>query len=191
MKKNRISGYLIGAVLVIIGIAIMVSYNGLVKKEEQVKRTWAEVQNAYQRRLDLVPNLVNVVKGGAEYEKTTLEKVTEARSKAGSVNISANDIKSIAESQNEVSASLNRLFISVENYPTLKGTRAFADLQTQLEGTERRVKIARKDFNEAVQVYNSTVRTFPTKLVAGLFGFDAKENFNSVAGADEVVEVKF
>lgn len=191
MKKNRISGYLIGAVLVIIGIAIMVSYNGLVKKEEQVKRTWAEVQNAYQRRLDLVPNLVNVVKGGAEYEKTTLEKVTEARSKAGSVNISANDIKSIAESQNEVSASLNRLFISVENYPTLKGTRAFADLQTQLEGTERRVKIARKDFNEAVQVYNSTVRTFPTKLVAGLFGFDAKESFNSVAGADEVVEVKF
>lgn len=191
MKNNRISGYIIGAVLVVIGIAVMISYNGLVKKEEQVKNSWAEVQNAYQRRLDLIPNLVNVVKGGADYERTTLEKVTEARSKAGSVNLSANDIKAVTESQNEVSASLNRLFISVENYPNLKGTKAFSALQTQLVGTERRVKVARKDFNEAVQVYNSSVRTFPTKLVAGLFGFDARESFNSVSGADEVVEVKF
>lgn len=191
MKKNRLTGYLIGAVLVIIGIAIMISYNGLVKKEEQVKRTWAEVQNAYQRRLDLIPNLVNIVKGGADYEKNTLEKVTEARSKTGTVNLSSNDIKAVTESQNEVSASLNRLFISVENYPDLKGTKAFLGLQTQLEGTERRVKVARKDFNEAIQMYNSSVRTFPTKLVAGIFGFDAKESFNSVAGADKVVEVKF
>lgn len=191
MKNNRIIGYIVGAVLVILGIAIMISYNGLVKKEEQVKRTWAEVQNAYQRRLDLIPNLVNIVKGGADYERTTLEKVTEARSKAGSLNLSASDIKAVAESQNEVTTSLNRLFISVENYPNLKGTKAFLGLQTQLEGTERRVKVARKDFNEAVQVYNSSVRTFPTKLVAGLFGFDARESFNSVAGADKVEEVKF
>lgn len=191
MNKNKLTGYVVGALLVIIGIATMITYNGLVKKEEQVKRTWAEVQNAYQRRLDLIPNLVNIVKGGADYERTTLEKVTEARSKAGSVNLSANDIKGIAESQNEVSASLNRLFVSVENYPNLKGTKAFLGLQTQLEGTERRVKVARKDFNEAVQVYNSSVRTFPTKLVAGLFGFKARESFNSVEGADKVVEVKF
>ncbi len=191
MNKNKLTGYVVGALLVIIGIATMITYNGLVKKEEQVKRTWAEVQNAYQRRLDLIPNLVNIVKGGADYERTTLEKVTEARSKAGSVNLSANDIKGIAESQNEVSASLNRLFVSVENYPNLKGTKAFLGLQTQLEGAERRVKVARKDFNEAVQVYNSSVRTFPTKLVAGLFGFKARESFNSVEGADKVVEVKF
>ena len=191
MKNNRISGYIIGAVLVVIGIAVMISYNGLVKKEEQVKNSWAEVQNAYQRRLDLIPNLVNVVKGGTDYERTTLEKVTEARSKAGSVNLSANDIKAVTESQNEVSASLNRLFISVENYPNLKGTKAFSGLQTQLVGTERRVKIARKDFNEAVQLYNSSVRSFPTKIVAGLFGFQPRESFNSVSGADEVVEVKF
>lgn len=191
MNKNKLTGYVVGALLVIIGIATMITYNGLVKKEEQVKRTWAEVQNAYQRRLDLIPNLVNIVKGGADYERTILEKVTEARSKAGSVNLSANGIKGIAESQNEVSASLNRLFVSVENYPNLKGTKAFLGLQTQLEGTERRVKVARKDFNEAVQVYNSSVRTFPTKLVAGLFGFKARESFNSVDGADKVVEVKF
>ena len=191
MKKNKLTGYVVGGLLVVIGIATMISYNGLVKKEEQVKNSWAEVQNAYQRRLDLIPNLVNVVKGGADYERTTLEKVTEARSKAGSLNLSGNDIKAIAESQNEVTASLNRLFISVENYPNLKGTKAFLGLQTQLVGTERRVKVARKDFNEAVQVYNSSVRSFPTKLVAGLFGFDARESFNSVAGADKVEEVKF
>lgn len=191
MNKKRYSGYLIGALLVVIGVAVMISYNGLVKKEEQVKRTWAEVQNNYQRRTDLVPNLVNVVKGGADYEKNTLEKIAEARSKAGSVNFTANDINAVAGSQNALSIAVNRLLLSVENYPDLKGTKAFSGLQTQLEGTERRIKIARKDFNNAVQTYNSSVRSFPTKLVASVFSFKVKESFQSVAGADKVIEIKF
>src|SRR5690606_10585494 len=165
MKKNRYSGYIAGGLLVLLGIFVMLSYNGLVKKEEQVKLQWAEVQNAYQRRMDLIPNLVNVVKGGAEYEKTTLQKITEARASIGGATVSVAGVEAQLNAQNELAGSVNRLLLSVENYPTLKGTIAFRDLQTQLEGTERRIKVARKDFNEAIQEYNSSVRSFPSSLV--------------------------
>ncbi|MGB5007828.1 MAG: LemA family protein, partial [Ferruginibacter sp.] len=155
-----------------------------------------EVQNAYQRRLDLIPNIVNVVKGVSEFEQTTLEKITEARSKAASVNIntaavSADEFNKQAAAQDELAAVTNNLIIRIEKYPTLKGTAAYSGLQTQLEGTERRIKVARKDFNEAINNYNSTVRSFPTKLVSGMFGFTEKKGFQSDAGADKSIEIKF
>lgn len=174
----------------------MVSYNSLVKKEELVKLQWNELQNSYQRRMDFIPNVVNVVKGQANYEQTTLQMVTEARAKAGEVTVTGNEINADkfnrqTAAQDGLAAATNKLLITVEKYPELKGTAAFRGLQTQLEGTERRIKVARKDFNASIEDYNSTVRSFPTKIVAGLFGFRAKDGFQSDAGANKSVEIKF
>lgn len=195
MNKKRNPGYIIGGVIIIIGIYLAVTFNGLVKKEEKVKLQWNEVQNTYQRRLDLIPNLINVVKGGANYEQTTLQKVIEARAKANAVNssagLSAEKYNQQTAAQNELAGAANRLMITVEKYPELKGTRAFSDLQTQLEGTERRIKVARKDFNGAIAEYNSSVKSFPTKIAAGIFGFAPKEGFQSENGADKATEIKF
>ena len=194
MNNKRYSGYIIGGIIIILGIFLIVTYNGLVKKEEKVKLQWNEVQNTYQRRLDLIPNLINVVKGGAEYEQNTLQKIIEARSKAASIDvsgISADKFNQQTAAQDELASAANRLVISVEKYPDIKGTRAFSDLQTQLEGTERRIKVARKDFNEAIADYNSSVKSFPTKMVAGIFGFSPKEGFQSDQGTDKSVEIKF
>jgi len=196
MNKKSYAGYIAGGILVLLGIFVMVTYNGLVKKEEKVKQQWSEVNNSYQRRLDLVPNLVNVVKGQADFEKGTLVKIAEARAKASAAitttgEPTAANINATENAQNELAAAANRFIAVVENYPQLKGTEAFRGLQTQLEGTERRVKFARKDFNEAVQDYNSSVRSFPTKLVAGIFGFQTKTGFQSDTGADKAVEIKF
>lgn len=193
MKK--ITGYIIGGILVVAGIWLVTTYNALVKKEEKVKLQWNEVQNSYQRRLDLIPNLVSTVKGGADFEQTTLQKITEARAKASSVrtntDLSAENYNQQSAAQDELAGAANRLIIAVEKYPELKGSGAFRDLQTQLERTELRIKMARKDFNEAIGTYNSSVRSFPTKLAAGLFGFNAKEGFQSDAGAEKSVEIKF
>ena len=190
------SGYIIGTVVIVTGIFLMINYNGLVKKEEQVKLQWNEVQNAYQRRTDFIPNVVNIVKGQTSFEQTTLVQVTEARAKASAVTVSANNLT--AEGYNQqvtaqdgLAAATNRLLITVEKYPDLKGAAAFKGLQTQLEGTERRIKVARKDFNRSIQEYNSSVRSFPTKIVAGLFGFKAKDGFQSDTGANRAVEIKF
>lgn len=196
MNKKRYSGFIVGGILVLLGIFLIVTYNGLVKKEEKVKNQWAEVQNAYQRRMDLIPTLVNVVKGNANYEQNTLVQVIEARAKAASVNVSSNEVSADsynqqAKAQDELAASANRVIINVEKYPELRGTEAFTGLQVQLEGTERRIKIARKDFNESIQSYNSSVRAFPANLVAGIFGFKAKEGFSADAGADKATEIKF
>mgnify|MGYP003525555001 FL=1 len=196
ITKNRTGGFIIGGIILVIGIFLITTYNGLVKKDEKVKLQANEVQNAYQRRLDLIPNIVNVVKGVSEFEQTTLEKITEARSKAASVNIntaavSADEFNKQAAAQDELAAVTNNLIIRIEKYPTLKGTAAYSGLQTQLEGTERRIKVARKDFNEAINSYNSTVRSFPAKLVAGMFGFTEKKGFQSDAGADKSIEIKF
>lgn len=182
--------YIIVAIVSVLAIFFIVSYNGLVKKDEQVKLQWNEVQNVYQRRLDLVPNLVQVVKGGADYEKTTLQKIAAARAAAVS-GISSNNYDAQTKAQNEMAAATNNLLISVENYPVLQGTRAFKDLQVQLEGTERRVKFARKDFNESVANYNSSVRSFPTSIAASLFGFAAKDGFTADAGAENAVLINF
>ena len=196
MNNKRYSGYIVGGILILLALWVMVTYNGLVTKEEKVKLQWNEVQNAYQRRTDFIPNVVNVVKGQADFEQTTLVKVTEARSKALSVNVSSGDISAEnynqqLAAQNELANATNRLVIAVEKYPELKGTAAFEGLQTQLEGTERRIKVARKDFNESIATYNSSVKSFPTKIIAGIFGFHPKDGFQADVGADKSVEIKF
>lgn len=196
MNKKKYTGFIIGGILVVMVIYLVSTYNSLVKKDEKVNLQANEVQNAYQRRLDLIPNIVNVVKGVSDFEQTTLEKITEARSKAASVNIgatnvSADEFNKATDAQNELAAVTNNLIISIEKYPTLKGTAAYSGLQTQLEGTERRIKVARKDFNEAINAYNNKVRTFPTKLVAGILGFSEKTGFQSDTGANKIIEIKF
>jgi LemA protein len=196
MNKKSYSGYVIGGILVVMGLWLITTFNALVNKEEKVKLQWNEVQNAYQRRIDFIPNVVNVVKGQADFEQNTLIKVTEARAKAASVNVSTDEVsaekyKQQLAVQDELATATNRLVIAVEKYPELKGTAAFEGLQTQLEGTERRIKIARKDFNGAIAVYNSSVKSFPTKIVAGIFGFKPMEGFQSDAGSEKSVEIKF
>lgn len=195
MNKKRYSGYIVGAVLVLAGIFIITTYNGLVKKEEKVKQQWNEVQSSYQRRSDLIPSLVNVVKGQTDFEQTTLQKIAEARAKAGSVGtnseLNAENYNKQNAAQNELASATNNLIAVVEKYPTLQGTEAFRGLQTQLEGTERRIKFSRKDFNDAIAAYNSSVRSFPTSLVAGIFGFKSKDGFQSDAGAEKAIEIKF
>ena len=182
--------YIIIALLAVMALFFIPTYNGLVKKDEQVKLQWNEVQNVYQRRLDLVPNLVQIVKGGADYEQTTLQKIAAARAAAAS-GVTSNAYDAQTKAQNEVATATNRLLINVENYPDLQGTRAFKDLQVQLEGTERRVKFARKDFNAAIATYNSSVRSFPTSIAAKLFGFASRDGFTSDAGAENAVEINF
>lgn len=196
MNKKRYTGYIIGGLLVVIGIFLITTYNSLVKKEVRMQTQWSEVQNAYQRRLDLIPNLINVVKGAADFEQNILTEIATARSKAMSVNIdSANIDASKFQEQNTAQNGLanvsNRIIITIEKYPQLKGTEAFLALQTDLLGTERRIKVARKDFNEAVRAYNSSVRSFPTSLVAGIFGFKAKDGFTADSGTDKATEIKF
>jgi LemA protein len=196
MPKNRFSSYIVGGVILFFLIVyIIVTYNSLVKKEEVVKQKWSEVQNTYQRRLDLIPNLVNVVKGVSEFEQTTLEKIAETRSKA--ISGMSNDDLSAANYQHQgvlqdsLAAATNRIILLVEKYPVLKGTEAYAGLQAQLEGTERRIKVARDDFNESVANYNKAVRNFPSNIVSWIFGFKVEEGFEAVAGSEKTVEIKF
>ncbi|HMR85221.1 MAG TPA: LemA family protein [Niabella sp.] len=192
--QKRFSGYLIGLFFVLLGLYVIVAYNSLVKKEEKMVQAWAEVQNTYQRRLDLTPNLVNTVKGMAGFEQETLTKIAEARSKAMSVTsseISAEGYRKQSGLQDTLAAASNRLIAVVEKYPVLKGTEAFRGLQVQLEGNERRIKVARADFNGAIKDYNQAVRSFPKNMVAGIFGFDAKQGFTAAEGAERNVEIKF
>lgn len=196
VNKNRSAWLITGGIVLVIVIFLVTSYNSLVRKDEKVKLQWNEVQNAYQRRLSLIPNIVNVVKGVSDFEQTTLRQITEARSKAASVNVSTSSVSAEefnrqSAAQDELASAANNLIISIEKYPNLKGTQAYLGLQTQLEGTERRIKIARKDFNEAINTYNNSVRSFPTKLVAGLLGFHEKKGFQSDAGAERSTEIKF
>jgi LemA protein len=194
MNKKSYSGYILGGLLVVVGIWLITTYNGLVKKDEKVQFQWNEVQNAYQRRLDLVPNIVSVVRGGAVYEQTTLQQIAEARAKAASINattLNAANYQQQTAAQDELAAAANRLLVTIEKYPELKGTKAFTGLQTQLERTELRIKLARKDFNKEVAVYNSSVKSFPTKIAASMLGFPPREGFQSEAGADRSVEIKF
>ena len=196
MQQNKFSGYIVGgAILLVLVIWIISSYNSLVKKQEKVKQQWSEVQNTYQRRLDLIPNLVNVVKGVSEFEQTTLQKIAEARSNAlaglSNNEITGSNYQRQQALQDTLASNTNRLIVVIEKYPVLKGTAAYSGLQTQLEGTERRIRVARNDFNEAVATYNKKVRSFPTNLIAGLFGFKKKEGFEAVAGSDKAVEIKF
>ncbi|MCT1526269.1 MULTISPECIES: LemA family protein [Sphingobacterium] len=171
-------------------------YNTMVSQDENVKAKWAQVENAYQRRADLIPNLVNTVKGAAQHEKGTLEAVVEARAKATSVtvdpsNLSEEAIANYQQTQDALSQSIGRLLVSVEAYPDLKANSNFQELQAQLEGTENRISVERRAYNDAVQEYNTTVRSFPNNIMAGIFGFKAKGTFKAAEGADKAPTVSF
>jgi LemA protein len=194
MQKKRYTAIIVGGIIVLLGIFVITTYNSLVKKEERIKQQWSEVQNTYQRRLDLVPNLVNVVKGVSDFEQGTLEKIAAARSNAlsgRSDEVTADNYNKQRVLQDTLAAAANRLILVIEKYPSLKGTAAYSGLQTQLEGTERRIKVARNDFNEAIADYNKKVRGFPSNLVAGIFGYKAKEGFQAAAGSNQAVEINF
>lgn len=196
MNKKKKLFLIAGGVLALVLIYFITTYNGLVKKEEKVKLQWSEVQNAYQRRLSLIPNLVNVVKGQAGFEQNTLQQIAEARAKVASVNVSSDQVNAdaynqLTNAQDQLATATNNLLITIEKYPNLKGTAAFAGLQTQLEGTEHRIKVARKDFNSAIATYNNSVRGFPTSLVAAITGFKLKEGFQADMGTDKSTEIKF
>ncbi|MBC7887700.1 MAG: LemA family protein [Ferruginibacter sp.] len=184
------------AIVVIVGFLGCNGYNGLVKQDESVKKAWNNVQTEYQNRSDLVGNLVNTVKGAANFEQKTLTDVVEARAKATSVNINAENLtpEKIAEfqaAQGQLSGSLSRLLATVEAYPTLKATENFTKLQGQLEGIENGIKNSRKVFNDEINVYNTKVRSFPMNILGGIFGFKTKEGFKADAGAEKAPEVKF
>lgn len=171
-------------------------YNSIIEKDEQIGAKWADVETQYQRRADLIPNLVNTVKGYADFEKETLTGVIEARSKATSINISADDlspenIKKFEAAQKNLSGALSRLLVSVERYPELKANQNFLDLQAQLEGTENRISVARKNFNEAVKSYNTYIRKFPRNIYAGWFDFEKKTYFESAEGSEDAPSVEF
>jgi LemA protein len=192
-SKNTL---IIGAVLAVIVIWAISAYNGMVKVEEQATTEWAKVQSAYQRRADLIPNLVNVVKGYASHEKATLEGVVNARAKATSITVDADDLtpeklEQFQQAQGELSQALGKLLAVQENYPDLKANENFMDLQKQLEGTENRINEARNSFNTAVQEYNLKIRKFPNTLLAGIFGFDKMAKFEADAAAQKAPEVQF
>jgi LemA protein len=196
MKKSIIVILAIVAVIAIIFLWYQGVYNGLVKADEQVNAQWGNVENQYQRRADLVPNLVATVKGYAEHEQSTLQGVVEARAKATSVNINANNLNEqtmaqFQQAQGELSSALSRLLVSVEAYPDLKANQNFLDLQAQLEGTENRISTERTRFNDVAQVYNTLVRKFPNSIIAGMSGFSQKPYFKAEAGAEKAPEVKF
>jgi LemA protein len=172
------------------------TYNTLVTKDEEIKQAWAQVQNVYQRRADLIPNLVNTVKGYANFEKETLTGVIEARAKATSVNIDPSKLtpealKQFQGAQDGLSSALSRLMVVSEQYPELKANTNFLELQSQLEGTENRITVERQKFNEVVKTFNQYVRTFPRNIIAGMYNFEAKGYFEASAGAEKAPEVKF
>lgn len=196
MQQKKLIRYIGGGVILLILVTwIFTSYNAMVKKDEKVKQQWSEVQNTYQRRIDLIPNLVNVVKGISGFEQGTLEKIAQARANAakGLTNetVSGENYQRQKQLQDSLAASVNRVIAVIEDYPNLKGTAAYSGLQTQLEGTERRIKVARNDFNAAVADYNKKVRSFPSNLLAGMFGFKKKDGFQASAGAEQAVEINF
>ena len=196
MKKSWI---IIGIVVIAVFIIYRMfagSYNSMVNMEEGVTSQWAQVENVYQRRADLIPNLVNTVKGYAEHEQETLTKVIEARAKATSITVDPTNLtpQKVAEfqaAQGELSTALGRLLVSVEQYPDLKANQNFLELQTQLEGTENRITVERQKFNDQVQTYNSYIRNFPQVMLAGMYGFEQKGYFHATEGASHVPEVKF
>src|SRR3954454_5135959 len=193
-----------GLVLILVVIAFVVGlwllggYNRLVGLDQEVNKKWGDVQSVYQRRADLIPNLVNTVQGAANFEKSTLTEVTNARASVGRVNLDpskaptdAAQLEQFQQAQGQLSNALSRLLVVSENYPDLKSNQNFLGLQAQLEGTENRISVERNNYNEVVQRYNTAVRTFPTNLVAGMMGFQPRPFFNAAAGADSAPTVNF
>ena len=193
MKKSTI--ILIAAIAAVAMWAIS-AYNGMVKMDESVSTAWSNVENQYQRRADLIPNLVNTVKGYAAHEKETFEAVVSARSKATQMTVDADNLtpeklQEYQKAQGEIGAALGRLLAITENYPELKANENFKELQAQLEGTENRISVERRNFNEVARSYNTAIRTFPKSLLAGMFGFEKRPYFEAEEGANKAPEVKF
>jgi LemA protein len=196
MKKGTIILLGVLAVVLLLVFNGCGSYNNMVTKQENVSKAWGQVENVYQRRMDLIPNLVNTVKGAANFESSTLEKVIAARASATQVKIDPDkltpeNIEKYQAAQGQISQALGKLLMITENYPQLRATESFRDLQSQLEGTENRITVERQKFNEIVQDYNSYVRKFPQVIYAGWFGFEKKGYFESDKGAEKAPEVKF
>jgi len=191
MKKS----YVVLIVVAVIAVALFgwvkSTYNGMVSVEEEATTALANVQSAYQRRADLIPNLVQTVKGYASHEKETLEGVVNARSKATSITLNADNIKEYQQAQGELSSALGRLIAIGEAYPDLKANENFRELQVQLEGTENRINVERNNFNKAVQEYNVAIRRFPNNLLAGMFGFEKMDKFEAAAGSENAPKVEF
>lgn len=193
MKKSTI---IILAVVGIVLIWAVVGYNGLVSADEAVNTAWSNVENQYQRRADLIPNLVSTVKGYAAHEQETLDAVTEARTRATQMTISAEDLteeklQEYQAAQGELGTALGRLLAITEAYPDLKANRNFLELQAQLEGTENRISVERRNFNDAAREYNTSIRSFPKNILAGMFGFETRPYFEAAEGAAEVPAVQF
>ncbi len=193
MKKSTIALIIVAVVAVVWGISV---YNGLVSKDEGVSKAWANVETQYQRRADLIPNLVNTVKGYAQHEENTFKEITEARAKVSSIqidptNLTEEELQRFQAAQGEITSALGKLIAVAENYPELKANESFQELQTQLEGTENRIQKSRAEFNEVVQEYNVAVRRFPANIVAGIGGFDKKANFKADEGSEKAPEVQF
>jgi LemA protein len=196
-SKGAITLAVLVLILGFVGCGATSSYNSLVQSDEQVQQAWANVQAAYQRRADLIPNLVETVQGAADFEQETLTSVTEARAKATSVQVNPEDLdnpqklQQFQQAQSTLGKSLGRLLAVSENYPKLQATQAFSDLQAQLEGTENRITVARRDYNNSVRKFNTQVRSFPTVVFAGLMGFEPKTPFEAETGADQAPDVDF
>lgn len=195
MKKLSIPVIII-AVVAVIAIMCVSAYNSLVSSEESVDTAWSQVENVYQRRADLIPNLVNTVKGYAAHEKETLEGVVSARAKATQMtidptNLTPEAIEKYQAAQGELGTALGKLLAITENYPDLKANENFKELQAQLEGTENRIAVERKKFNETAQVYNTSIRKFPRSIVASMFGFERKPYFKAQEGAEQAPTVQF
>ncbi|MCH7407927.1 LemA family protein [Belliella sp. DSM 111904] len=196
MKKALIPIIIIALIGLFVYTKSVGVYNTFVQTEETINGQWAEVETQYQRRADLIPNLVNTVKGYADFEQQTLTGVIEARAKATSINLQADDltpenIAKFQQAQDQLSGSLSRLLVAVERYPELKANQNFLELQAQLEGTENRIAVARRNFNQSVQSYNSNLRQFPNNLFAGWYGFERKGYFEASAGAENAPAVEF
>ncbi|MBV5312500.1 MAG: LemA family protein [Prolixibacteraceae bacterium] len=196
MKKTWIILAAIAVVIFLVVSWYFGTYNKMVNMDEGVKAQWSQVENVYQRRSDLIPNLVNTVKGYADFEKETLTQVVEARAKATSVNINpekldAQSLQNFQQAQSGLSSALGRLMVVVEKYPELKANQNFLDLQAQLEGTENRITTERMKFNESAQTYNAYIRKIPNSIIAGMGGFEKKAYFEAEKGAEKAPEVKF
>ncbi len=199
--KGWIGCGVVALVLIVVALGVVGwgvgVYNGLVRQQVAVDTAWAQVQNVYQRRIDLIPNLVETVKGAANFEKSTFTEVTEARAKASQTTLSPQILddpakfRQFQQAQGELSGALSRLLVTVENYPQLTASQNFRELQSQLEGSENRIAVERRNFNQAVQGYNTAIRVFPGSLVAGFFRFGPKALFEAEAGADKAPKVKF
>lgn len=191
MKKNLI---IVLAVVAVVAMFVVGRYNSIVQLDESVKTSWSQVENVYQRRMDLIPNLVNTVKGAAAQESGVLLAVVEARASASKVNVDINDPESFAafqKTQGELSSSLSRLLMTVESYPTLQSIETFRDLMTQLEGTENRITVERKEFNETVKKLNTYIRQFPSNIIANIFGFEQAQQFEAEQWAEKSPTVDF